>query len=144
MKKRVIFHRAFMVPVLLVAVALVTLGYLSLSLFSARVGDKAQERQAKLVAFYAAESGMVLAESKLLGQTTDAPPAGIWFTGELSKSLSRYRVEVSPEDYSPDYFRVRVVGRKRGERGAVYISELEAGMRRALDRTWQVEWRKQR
>ena len=134
--------KAFLLPVLIVFVAVVTLGYLSLSLYSARMEDKVQERRALMAAFYAAESGLLLAETKLVGLKQPPPPTGVWLTGELSKSLARYRVEVAPTDYSPESFRLRAIGQKRGERGVVYSVELEAMLNQGPDKTWFVEWRK--
>jgi Tfp pilus assembly protein PilX len=134
--------KGFLLPVLIVSVAVVTLGYLCLSLYSARMEDKVQERRALTAALYAAESGLVLAETKLVGTEQPPPPTGVWLTGELSKSLSRYRVEVSAADYSPESFRLRVIGQKLGERGVVYNVELEASLKRGPDSNWFVEWRR--
>jgi hypothetical protein len=134
----------FLLPVLAVCVAVVTIGYLSLSLYSARVEDRVQQRRALMSAFYAAESGLLLAETRLVGKDQEVPPTGVWLTGDLSKSLARYRVEVSSVNYSSDSIRLRVIGQKGGERGVVYSTELEASLRRAPDKTWFVEWRERR
>ena len=134
--------KGFLLPALIVFVAVVTLGYLSLSLYSARLEDGVQERRARMAAFYAAESGLLLAETRLVGREEEPPSTGVWLSGELSKSLARYRVEVSATDYSADSFHLRAIGQKRGERGVVYNVELEALLRRGQDKTWFVEWRK--
>lgn len=137
-------RRGYLIPVLAICVAIITIGFLALSLYSVRTEDRTEERRAKLAAFYAAESGLLLAEHRLVGHDLAAPPVGVWLTGELPKSLSRYRVEISSSDYSSKAFTLRAYGQCPGERGVLVHSEIEARVSKEAAPGWKVEWRKRR
>ena len=134
--------RGYLIPVLSICVAIVTLGFLALSLHSARSEDRTEERRASLSAFYAAESGLLLAVHTLVGKKGEAPPTGVWLTGELPKSQSRYRIEVSSTEYSKQAFTLRAFGQCPGEHGVLVHSELTARVSKDATQGWKVEWRK--
>ena len=134
--------RGYLIPVLSICVAIVTIGFLSLSLHSAKSEDRTEERRASLSAFYAAESGPLLAEHTLVGKKMEAPPTGVWLTGELPKSQSRYRIEISNTDYSKEAFTLRASGQCPGEQGVLVHSEITARVRKDAAQGWKVEWRK--
>lgn len=131
--------RGYLIPVLSICVTILTLGFLSLSAYTARVEDRVEERRARLSSFYAAESGLLLAQHSLIGKA--APPQGVWLAGELSMSFSRYRVEVLPADYGPNGFTVRAVGQSVGEQGALVLVELVARLEKVPGDGWKVVWR---
>ena len=134
--------RGYLIPVLSICVAIVTIGFLSLSLHSAKSEDRTEERRASLSAFYAAESGLLLAEHTLVGKKMEAPPTGVWLTGELPKSQSRYRIEISNTQNSEEALSLPASGRHPGEQGVLVHSEITARVRKDAAQGWKVEWRK--
>lgn len=134
---------AYSISVLSVCVALLTIAYLSLAAYSARTQDEVEGRQAQTSAFYAAESGMLLAEHHLSQKAASVPASGLWLSGELPASLARFKVEVRTEDYGPEGFTLHSIGQAAGERSSRYTSTIKARIKRSPKKKWVVEWRDQ-
>ena len=134
---------AYSISVLAVCVALLTIAYLSLAAYSARAQDEVEARQAQASAYYAAESGMLLAEHHLTQKEASIPNSGLWLSGELPASLARFKVEVRAEDLSPQGFTLHSIGQASGERGTRYTSTIKARIKRSPQKKWVVEWREQ-
>ena len=132
---------AYSISVLAVCVALLTIAYLSLAAYSARAHDEVEARQAQTSAFYAAESGMLLAEHRLMKKDSKTPASGLWFSGELPASLARFKVEVRAEDLAPEAFTLHSIGQASGERGTRYTSTIKARLKLSPKKKWVVVWR---
>ena len=111
--------------VLVVCLSAFTVAYLALSSYSARIQDEVQLQRSEAISGYAAESGLVKAEVLMSAKGFKAPPVGVWFKGDFSRSESRFAVEVLKDQYGPKHFTLRSVGEASGEGGKVVSSVFE-------------------
>ena len=124
-----------------IALALVTLCCLSLALYSVRVEDRVEQVEAKMAAYYAAESGLLLVEWKAEKPGFEAPEPGYWFRGDLEKSGSHFKVTVVTEGYSSEGFTVLSSGFTKAEDDKIVLSNFLAHLSLQEDKGWVVDWR---
>ena len=131
----------YLIAVLAVAVAMLTLAYLALAAHSSREEDKVEARAVQVAALYAAESGLVRGEHELRSRPGQAPPVGKWLTGDFAGSGSKFRLEVLETGHTEKEFTVRSVGQAEGENGRIHAVEFEANYVYQKGKGWTARWR---
>lgn len=124
--------------ILSISLALITVGYLSLAAHSAEVEDQVEKQRGETAAYYASESGILLAEHSLANPEAKAPAQGEWLSGELPSAGTKFKVEVLEQGYSPKGFTVRSTGQLTGaEEQQMFEARFEA----VAGKGFQVKWR---
>ncbi len=132
-------QQGYLLVLVAICMSILSLSYLRLASSAAVADDKAENEVARLSARYAAESGLVVAEQKLIGMK--APPAvGTWFNRDLVNS--RFKVSVSEKEKGS--FTIVSVGTSAGEAGVLVTRSLQAEARSVGKRGWLLEKRRER
>lgn len=108
-----------------ICATILTIMYLRLAAGSREVDERAEDVGLRYAAYYAAESGLLHAESSLDKFAGKRPNAGVHWFGELPHSNSRFKVEVQPGD-DPKRFIMRSIGTAHSATGRSVTVSLDA------------------
>lgn len=133
--------RGYLVALMAICAALLTIAYLRLSAGSAAVHDSAELTGAKLAAHYAAESGLLTAQNGLSNFTGKRPNPGVQFSGQLPHSKSRFKVEVRADYQDDARFIMRSIGTAEAENGRAVTVSIDAKVLKDKKGHWSVHSR---
>lgn len=128
----------YLLVLVAVCASILTLSLLRLTASAAHSDDAVEAKVAGTAAYYAAESGLLAAEIQLETLKAGPPPRGVWFSGGLSTSTSRFKVEVQSDPKTPKKFQIRSTGQSSSDGEAVISIFLEATVVRDSKKGWTI------
>ena len=131
----------YLLVLVAVCVSMLSISFLRLAADSAKTDDDAELELASSLAYYAAESGLLVAEREL-EKLAAPPPTGVWLIGSFAASGTRYTVEVSPGGNPKSEFVLLAKGQAAIEGNRKVTSTLEAQVVKGPGSSWAIRSRK--
>lgn len=128
-------QRGYLVAIMAICAAILTISYLRLSAGTAASNDKSHREARRVAAYYAAESGLIFAETKMDKFTGKQPNPGVHWFGNLPHSTSRFKVEVRPGG-GGQRFIMRAIGTAELEDKSSVSVSIDVKMKQGKDGRW--------